>query len=79
MVMVDLHCHLLPGIDDGSKSMEISLRLAKEATENPLTSDPCSVLFPEQVIITFPNGSICDIIISSFMRTRIVSILGMGF
>lgn len=34
MVMVDLHCHLLPGIDDGSKSMAISLRLAREATEN---------------------------------------------
>lgn len=37
MVMVDLHCHLLPGIDDGSKNMEISLRLAKEATENGVT------------------------------------------
>lgn len=37
MVMVDLHCHLPPGIDDGSKSMEISLRLAKEATENGVT------------------------------------------
>lgn len=37
MVMVDLHCHLLPGIDDGSKSMEISLRLAYEATENGVT------------------------------------------
>lgn len=37
MVMVDLHCHLLPGIDDGSKSMAISLRLAKEATKNGVT------------------------------------------
>lgn len=37
MVMVDLHCHLLPGIDDGSKNMEISLRLAREATENGIT------------------------------------------
>ena len=37
MVMVDLHCHLLPGIDDGSKSMAISLRLAQEATENGVT------------------------------------------
>lgn len=37
MVMVDLHCHLLPGVDDGSKSMAISLRLAKEATENGVT------------------------------------------
>lgn len=37
MVMVDLHCHLLPGIDDGSKNMKISLRLAKEATKNGIT------------------------------------------
>lgn len=37
MVMVDLHCHLLPGVDDGSKSMAISLRLAREATENGVT------------------------------------------
>ena len=37
MVMVDLHCHLLPGIDDGSNSMDISLRLAREATENGVT------------------------------------------
>lgn len=37
MVMVDLHCHLLPGVDDGSKSMSISLRLAREATENGVT------------------------------------------
>lgn len=37
MVMVDLHCHLLPGIDDGSKSMGTSLHLAKEATENGVT------------------------------------------
>lgn len=37
MIMVDLHCHLLPGIDDGSKNMEISLQLAREATENGVT------------------------------------------
>ncbi|MCT3551744.1 tyrosine-protein phosphatase [Lentilactobacillus buchneri] len=29
--MIDLHCHLLPGVDDGSKSMDISLKLANDA------------------------------------------------
>lgn len=29
--LIDLHCHILPGIDDGSKSLEISLQLARDA------------------------------------------------
>ena len=32
--LIDLHCHLLPGIDDGSKDMSTSLRLATQAVEN---------------------------------------------
>ncbi len=32
--MIDLHCHLLPGIDDGSKDMATSLQLASQAVEN---------------------------------------------
>lgn len=29
--MVDIHCHILPGIDDGAKNLEDSLIMAKEA------------------------------------------------
>lgn len=29
--MIDLHCHLLPGIDDGPAEMEVSLQLAQQA------------------------------------------------
>lgn len=32
--MIDLHCHLLPGLDDGSKNMTTSLQLAQAAVAN---------------------------------------------
>lgn len=30
--MIDLHCHLLPGIDDGSQSLQMSVDMARMAT-----------------------------------------------
>lgn len=35
--MIDLHCHLLPGIDDGPQTMEESLELAALAVRNGIT------------------------------------------
>ncbi|MGI8907626.1 MAG: tyrosine-protein phosphatase [Candidatus Sumerlaeaceae bacterium] len=31
ILRVDPHCHILPGVDDGSKSMEMSLNMARRA------------------------------------------------
>ncbi|MFJ7729666.1 tyrosine-protein phosphatase [Neobacillus sp. NPDC097160] len=31
--MIDIHCHILPGIDDGAKNMEDSLTMAREAVK----------------------------------------------
>jgi len=35
--MVDVHCHLLPGIDDGPRTMEESLRMAEMAIGEGIT------------------------------------------
>lgn len=35
--MIDLHCHLLPGIDDGASSMEEALSLARMAVDDGVT------------------------------------------
>ena len=32
--MIDIHCHILPGLDDGSDCMETSLEMASLAVEN---------------------------------------------
>jgi protein-tyrosine phosphatase len=35
--MVDLHCHILPGIDDGAKTMEDALAMAETAIADGIT------------------------------------------
>lgn len=31
---IDIHCHILPGVDDGSRDMNMSLQMARLAVEN---------------------------------------------
>lgn len=35
--MIDVHCHLLPGIDDGSENWTISLQMARDAVADGIT------------------------------------------
>jgi protein-tyrosine phosphatase len=35
--MIDIHCHVLPGIDDGSKDLDMSLEMLSIAEENDTT------------------------------------------
>lgn len=35
--IVDMHCHILPGVDDGSQSMETTLKMIKIASEEGVT------------------------------------------
>jgi len=41
--MIDIHCHFLPGIDDGAEDMETAVQLAQMAVDNGITK---SVLTP---------------------------------
>ncbi|MEI5993371.1 tyrosine-protein phosphatase [Candidatus Enterococcus mansonii] len=40
--MIDLHCHILPGIDDGAQSIEHSLELARMAVKQGITHILCT-------------------------------------
>jgi protein-tyrosine phosphatase len=35
--MIDIHCHLLPGIDDGAKSWEVTVEMCRLAQEDGVT------------------------------------------
>ena len=40
--MIDLHCHILPGIDDGAQNLEESLALLKAAADSGITHVVCT-------------------------------------
>ena len=40
--MIDLHCHLLPGVDDGSRTVEQSLRVLRVFAANGITDVACT-------------------------------------
>ena len=42
MGMIDLHCHILPGIDDGAKTVEDSIAMAEKAISQGITHILCT-------------------------------------
>lgn len=40
--MIDLHCHLLPGIDDGARSLDVALLMASMAASDGITVTACT-------------------------------------
>lgn len=42
MVLVDIHCHILPGVDDGSKDWQTSIKLARDAVKDGVTHAVCT-------------------------------------
>lgn len=36
--MIDIHCHILPNVDDGAKAVQESIKMAKEAVSEGITS-----------------------------------------
>lgn len=40
--MIDLHCHILPGIDDGAPDYEVSLAMAQRAVADGITITACT-------------------------------------
>jgi protein-tyrosine phosphatase len=40
--VIDLHCHILPGIDDGARDWAVSLEMAKLSVADGVTVVACT-------------------------------------
>lgn len=40
--MIDLHCHILPGVDDGAQTLKDSIKMAKKAVNDGITHILCT-------------------------------------
>jgi protein-tyrosine phosphatase len=40
--MIDLHCHMLPAIDDGASDLEVALKMARIAVDDGITMTACT-------------------------------------
>jgi protein-tyrosine phosphatase len=53
--MVDIHCHILPGLDDGPKSIEDSLAMAEDAIADGITHVVCTPHASSDYSFNFPR------------------------
>lgn len=40
--MIDIHCHMLPGIDDGARDLDTALAMARQAVDSGITHTICT-------------------------------------
>src|SRR5262249_52568324 len=41
-ILIDLHCHILPGLDDGASNLAMSLQMASALAEDGVTVTACT-------------------------------------
>ena len=60
--MVDIHCHVLPELDDGAESVSVSLKMLKSAAADSITT-----------VVATPHFNIDEMTIADFLEQRRIS------
>ena len=66
--MIDIHCHMLPGVDDGPRSMEEAVAMARMAVEDGIQGVLCT---PHWHPMIWPNERESVILAVERMRERL--------
>jgi protein-tyrosine phosphatase len=77
--MVDLHCHILPGIDDGSKDPEESLAMAESAIAEGITHVVATPHSSSTWTFDFKRVRECRDALQSLVGDRLVLATGCDF
>ena len=60
-IMVDLHCHILPGLDDGPRSMDESMAMAESAIADGITHVVATPHASSEYVFNFSRvREVCD-------------------
>lgn len=77
--MVDLHCHILPGFDDGAKKMEDSLAMAEDAIADGITHIVATPHASADYSFNFKNVCLALKELNTKLRGRVVLASGCDF
>ena len=66
--MIDLHCHILPGIDDGAEDLEASIAMAEKAISQGITHILCT---PHHNNGKYRNPKFTVISLVSFLQSEL--------
>jgi len=77
--MVDLHCHILPGLDDGPESMETSLAMAESAIADGITHVVATPHSNHQYMFDYPRVRALRAELQDKIGDRVILATGCDF
>jgi protein-tyrosine phosphatase len=77
--MVDIHCHILPGLDDGAKTMDESIEMANAAIADGITHIVATPHSSTEFFFDYPKIRALCRELQSAMRDRITFATGCDF
>lgn len=77
--MVDVHCHILPGLDDGPEKIDLSLEMAESAIADGITHVVATPHSSNQYRFDYPRVQALRAELQERVRGRLVLVTGCDF